>query len=127
MMIVIHFFLAIAFISMALSCKADKGSQLGEKLFTACQEIGGNSLQNMFSPFPIFLTWLGSGCLIGWFVWPYFWRTPFSCAILPWCSYYYVLVIYTYFMYSHLNRSVYSIVIPTFDLCIFIHSASQMF
>jgi hypothetical protein len=57
---------------MALLCKADKGSQLGEKLLTACQEIGGYSLQNMFSPFPIFLTWLGSGCLIGWFIWPYF-------------------------------------------------------
>ncbi|XP_046458865.1 uncharacterized protein LOC124205467 [Daphnia pulex] len=62
----------ITFLALALSCKADKGIQIGQKLLTACQEIGGSSLQNMFSPFPIFLSWLGSASIIGWLVWPYF-------------------------------------------------------
>lgn len=57
---------------MAATCKAQKGRQIGEKLCTACQDIAASSLQNMFSPFPIFLTWVGSGCLVGWLVWPFY-------------------------------------------------------
>ncbi|XP_032798460.2 uncharacterized protein LOC116935221 [Daphnia magna] len=60
----------ITFLLMAARCKADKGSQIGEKLCTTCQDIAGSSLQNLFSPFPLFLAWVSSGCLVGWLVWP---------------------------------------------------------
>ncbi|KAI9558806.1 hypothetical protein GHT06_015595 [Daphnia sinensis] len=62
----------ITFLLMAARCKAEKGSQIGEKLCTACQDIAGSSLQNMFSPFPLFLAWVGSGCLVAWLVWPFY-------------------------------------------------------
>ncbi|XP_057369333.1 uncharacterized protein LOC130690335 [Daphnia carinata] len=62
----------ITFLLMAARCKAEKGSQIGEKLCTACQDIAGSSLQNLFSPFPLFLAWVGSGCLVGWLVWPFY-------------------------------------------------------
>lgn len=62
----------LIFIVSAIICKFKKGRAAAEQFAARCQQIGAFSLQNLFRLFPIILTWLGSGCLIGWLMWPKF-------------------------------------------------------